>query len=723
MTKEEEAKAMKVEKRKKGEASKKEDKEKEPSAKMAKKEEKPEPVSIYQTILALERKESEVRGADDDHALWRETCGELRALMKEIFDLKMKKGDSGEISERRIQGSLLFVTLKKLNRLEKLRIKRSRDATNQSKQGVDSFNLQLQNLLYEVLHLKKEVTKCVHFKSADESLTLIPEDQFFKEAPEDISKPEVTKCDPHAMKLARLQWELAKRKELSEEAEKEENERDGLEMAIRQREERLRELQPQLKAVLESTKPVQEYLNLPLDHKRDQNKLARLLPAPLYICYSQVSAFAEASDPLVDVAVRGEEGEAKKWMEEKEEEEKQTEKVDTSRDDEVVEQDSMEDDGESKKKRGKKSSKASAEKEAMLNFHPLSVAIIVRSKSSSEVSLMVTLHLLPALGLVTVRASLTGEGKPVSEVVDPGSLLAHLFQGDTGLTLPPAIQSRLCEADLAVQSLDQLLPGHRAYNWAQKLCGVEFLEELPPSSASSGAPATSRAAVKPTLALLRGRLVARLDLSSQLATLAKTKSTDTLLPPKLAGVYPARVVSKLKVWAGVDWETYSAATATRHLTRDRVVDENDFLYKATCMRDKATMVAYVAVKPSFPTMAPIFCLSLTGLTPRPPDAAPRPPGSPRLQGDSQDASEWVRDFEMELNLNWVDQLPLGPGAPGLLVAQLHRLLAMMDVALEAAAETTENVFAKSQVYFSPIRGRMRRLPLQFCNKTQVFQQR
>ena len=31
------------------------------------------------------------------------------------------------------------------------------------------------------------------------------------------------------------------------------------------------------------------------------------------------------------------------------------------------------------------------------------------------------------------------------------------------------------------------------------------------------------------------------------------------------------------------------------------------------------------------------------------------------------------------------------------VAQLHRLLAMMDVALEAAAETTENVFAKSQV--------------------------
>ena len=33
-----------------------------------------------------------------------------------------------------------------------------------AKQSMDSFNLSLQNLLYEVLHLKKEVTKCVNFK-------------------------------------------------------------------------------------------------------------------------------------------------------------------------------------------------------------------------------------------------------------------------------------------------------------------------------------------------------------------------------------------------------------------------------------------------------------------------------------------------------------------------------------------------------------------------------
>ena len=35
---------------------------------------------------------------------------------------------------------------------------------------------------------------------------------------------------------------------------------------------------------------------------------------------------------------------------------------------------------------------------------------------------------------------------------------------------------------------------------------------------------------------------------------------------------------------------------------------------------------------------------------------------------------------------------------------MHRLLAMMDVALEAAAETTENVFAKSQVRLDDLFG-------------------
>lgn len=34
----------------------------------------------------------------------------------------------------------------------------------QAKQRVDVLHLQLQNLLYEVLHLQKEISKCLEFK-------------------------------------------------------------------------------------------------------------------------------------------------------------------------------------------------------------------------------------------------------------------------------------------------------------------------------------------------------------------------------------------------------------------------------------------------------------------------------------------------------------------------------------------------------------------------------
>lgn len=117
-----------------------------------------------------------------------------------------------EIEDRRIQSCVHFMTLKKLNRLAHIRLKKGRDQTHevivekfnlpsssssspfssllptlsvccclalpysdlphspltlssfQAKQKVDAYHLQLQNLLYEVMHLQKEITKCLEFK-------------------------------------------------------------------------------------------------------------------------------------------------------------------------------------------------------------------------------------------------------------------------------------------------------------------------------------------------------------------------------------------------------------------------------------------------------------------------------------------------------------------------------------------------------------------------------
>jgi hypothetical protein len=60
---------------------------------------------------------------------------------------------------------------------------------------VDAFNLQLQNLRYEVLHLRKEVSRCINFRSADENIRLVPVEEFYREADPDISQPDTTQGD------------------------------------------------------------------------------------------------------------------------------------------------------------------------------------------------------------------------------------------------------------------------------------------------------------------------------------------------------------------------------------------------------------------------------------------------------------------------------------------------------------------------------------------------
>ena len=110
----------------------------------------------------------------------------------------------------------------------------------------------------------------IQLQSADDNLSLIPTAEFYSQAPEEISSSEVTRTDPHAQRLARLQWELVTRKELNQEVEEREVERDKVELVIRTREDKLRDLGPQLSKILDTTLPVQKYLELPLTDTRDQ---------------------------------------------------------------------------------------------------------------------------------------------------------------------------------------------------------------------------------------------------------------------------------------------------------------------------------------------------------------------------------------------------------------------------------------------------------------------
>lgn len=84
---------------------------------------------------------------------------------------------------------MLFILLKKLNRLDKLRVRAGRDALNVEKIRVDNNKLQLHNLAYEAEHLKKEVKRCHEFKSQDEEIELVPVEEFYEKATASISRP------------------------------------------------------------------------------------------------------------------------------------------------------------------------------------------------------------------------------------------------------------------------------------------------------------------------------------------------------------------------------------------------------------------------------------------------------------------------------------------------------------------------------------------------------
>lgn len=270
-------------------------------------------MSAQQNVIQYEEQESGGRSPDKDSALFLQTCDKLKVILTDVAQLKGQNTAKAqaEIKTKRVHGSFLFTILKKLNRLDKVRLRAGRDALHKEKLLVDSNKLQLQNLLYEADHLRREVQHCLQFKSRDEEIDLVDEDKFYQEAPEIISKPEKTRGDEHARRLARLDWELQQRKELAEMCKNLQTAKESVAQKIESKKNRLNSLIPCLEQVLKSTRPLQEALGMELENDWAVQKVARLLPRPLYVAYMNLSAYAETTKKIVETQIVGDEEEAK----------------------------------------------------------------------------------------------------------------------------------------------------------------------------------------------------------------------------------------------------------------------------------------------------------------------------------------------------------------------------------------------------------------------------
>ncbi|XP_074150654.1 THO complex subunit 5 isoform X2 [Sminthopsis crassicaudata] len=635
-----------------------------------------------------EEAEVDIRDPNKDYDLYRFTCHELQRLMAEIQELKSRgsRDSASEIEERRIQSCVHFMTLKKLNRLAHIRLKKGRDQTHEAKQKVDAYHLQLQNLLYEVMHLQKEITKCLEFKSKHEEIELVSMEEFYREAPPEISKSEITMGDPHQQTLARLDWELEQRKRLAEKYKECLANKEKILKEIEVKKEYLSSLQPRLNSIMQASLPVQEYLFMPFDQAHKQYETARHLPPPLYVLFVQASAYGQACDKKLSVAIEGSVEEAKALY--KPPEDSQDDESDSD----------AEEEQSTKRRRPTLGVQLDDKRKEMLKRHPLSVMLDLKCKDDSVLHL--TFYYLMNLNIMTVKARVSTATEivtPVSagDLLSPDMILSCLYPGDHGKKTPnPANQYQFDKVGILTLSDYVLELGH-PYLWVQKLGGLHFPKEQPQHIVTADN-SLSASHMETTMKLLRTRLQARLALTKQYASLEHGIVPVT---SECQSLFPAKIVSRLVKWVAIAYEDYVDLPYTRDIVEAGLAEDTHLYYLALIERGTAKLHAAVVLNPGYSSIPPIFRLCLNWK------------GEKTSSNDDN-----IRAMESEVSVCYRELYGPKPGHQ-LLTNQLQRLCVVLDVYLETESHDTSvegpKEFPQEKMCLRLVRGPSRMKPFKY----------
>lgn len=635
-----------------------------------------------------EESEVDLRDPKKDYQLYKDTCEDLHRLMAEIQDLKSKgsKDASAEIEERRVQSCVHFMTLKKLNRLAHIRLKKSRDQTHESKQKVDAYHLQLQNLLYEVMHLQKEITKCLEFKSKHEEIELVSVEEFYRDAPAKISKPEITSSDPHQQTLSRLDWELEQRKRLAEKYKESLAIKDKILKEIDVKKEYLNSLQPQLHSIMQASLPVQEYLSMPFDCMHKQYEIARHLPAPLYVLFVQASAYSQACDKKLVVSIEGSVEEAKALF--KPPEDSQDDESDSDAEEEQT----------TKRRRPTLGVQLDDKRKEMLKRHPLCVSLILKCKDNSSLNL--TFYFLMNLNILTVKAKVMPASElansiSAGELLNPETVLRCLYPGDDGKKTPnPANQYQFDKVGILDLS-DYISELGHPYLWVQIMGGLHFPTDQPqPSIIADNTLSASH--MEKNIKLLRSRLLSRLSLHRQFASLE-----HGIIPisGECQNLFPAKVVSRLTRWSMIPYEDYVVLPYTKDVVESGLAQDTHLYYSLMIERGTAKLHGAVVLNPGYCFIPPLFSLCLNWKGER-----------------SSRNDENIRVMESEINVYYKE---LGGPSPGfqLLTNQMQRLCMLLDVYLETECHDNSvegpHEFPPEKICLRLVRGLSRMKPFKY----------
>lgn len=401
----------------------------------------------------------------------------VNTAQEQLMQLKQFRNDNSDPDKMEALKSAIiahFVTLKTVNRTSKMRLNDARNRTEESKRLADEKYLDLQNLQYELGHFKKEIDKCLQFKSDDDDIDLVAVEKFYAEAPPNLTS-EVTRTDEHKQKLFRLEYELEQRKSLHEKYKLLCKEKDDIVNIADGQKSKLDALKPKLECLLESSQPLQDYLDLPINKTKDLHAKAKLLASPLYTLFLQFDSYSKAFDNSITVNIDGDISEAA------------VERNGTL--EELDSESGQEDDGDKeeivkKKRRGKhavQKANTEAKKQRVLRCHPLYITLNIQPPKSKDI-FQLTFRYLTVLKFIIVHISIPQmtnipEVKCYEDILCGKTIFSCLYINDTGEYVPDVTTKELLARN-GVTDLEEFFTNFgRPFIWAQKLAGVQILTE------------------------------------------------------------------------------------------------------------------------------------------------------------------------------------------------------------------------------------------------------
>ncbi len=524
-------------------------------------------------------------------------CDSIRDICLEVLKLKTgidKNKSTDSLETLRMKGSLVFLALKSLNRFDKYRLRDAKDKLQTAKQKVDTFHLQLQNMLYEVMHLQKECKTCQTFRSKDETINLVPINEFQTEAPEELKQKNV---DSHTLHLARLEWELRQRKQLEEEVKSAESVKKSCEEEIVSKRETLEKLQPMLKSIVEATQPLYSQLNIPLQANDSTHALAQYLPRPLYVLYVQTISYRHATKANFNVRIIGNVEDVKLFeLNAKEEEEEDNE-----------EQDDEELRRKSKKSRHRKSVSQAATVSAktsgfnkLVSSHPLTVEI---SFINNESTLILNFNYILRLEIISVKVCVNQkESLNHNEVINE-SLLSHLLsETDDGLNSPNPANDHVIKF-YGVENFSSLVNQIGfGYEWSQRLAGLDFISRDMKISSNE----VSISSMDLIIKAIVERFQSRLTLQQQLCELDRSLIS---LPKELVALTSSQIICNIKKFKELNKEEFVKNSRLEDAIDLNIVNiNNSFLYRAKLERGSASLSALILIPYDYPKNPPFFHL-------------------------------------------------------------------------------------------------------------------